>query len=122
MRADSIPIQYLQSPQCFFFPIKKQPSRGVLKKGVLKMCSKFTVEHPCRSVISLKLLCRVELYRDYLGLHGPCYNTNTRPSFSNSLPSFWFFLKSSKARPSVSKAQPHRLRQMFRRIFDQRTH
>ena len=31
---------------------QKQPSRGVLKK-----CSKFTGEHPCRSVISIKLLC-----------------------------------------------------------------
>ena len=27
-----------------------------LKKGVLKICSKFTGEHPCRSVISIKLL------------------------------------------------------------------
>ena len=28
-----------------------------LGKGVLKIYSKFTVEHPCRSVISIKLLC-----------------------------------------------------------------
>ena len=34
---------------------QKQPSRGVLKKGVLKICSKFTGEHPCWSVISNKL-------------------------------------------------------------------
>ena len=27
-----------------------------LRKGVLKVCSKFTGEHPCRSVISIKLL------------------------------------------------------------------
>ena len=27
-----------------------------LRKGVLKICSKFTGEHPCRSVISTKLL------------------------------------------------------------------
>ena len=26
-------------------------------KGVLKICSKFTGEHPCQSVISIKLLC-----------------------------------------------------------------
>ena len=31
--------------------IQKQPSRGVLK-----ICSKFTGEHPCRSVILIKLL------------------------------------------------------------------
>ena len=34
---------------------QKQPSRGVLRKSVLKKCSKFSGEHPCRSVISLKL-------------------------------------------------------------------
>ena len=28
-----------------------------LGKGVLKVCSKFTGEHPCLSVISIKLLC-----------------------------------------------------------------
>ena len=27
-----------------------------LEKGVLKICSKFTGEHPCRSVVSIKLL------------------------------------------------------------------
>ena len=30
-----------------------------LRKGVLKINSQFTGEHPCRSVISIKLLCRV---------------------------------------------------------------
>ena len=33
---------------------QKQPSRGVLKKEVLKIYSKFTREHPCRSAISVK--------------------------------------------------------------------
>ena len=28
-----------------------------LRKGVLKICSKFTGEHPCRSAISIKLRC-----------------------------------------------------------------
>ena len=28
-----------------------------LEKSVLKICTKFTGEHPCRSVISIKLLC-----------------------------------------------------------------
>ena len=28
-----------------------------LGKGVLEICSKFTGEHPCRSAISIKLLC-----------------------------------------------------------------
>ena len=29
----------------------------LLGKAVLKICSKFTGEHPCRSAISIKLLC-----------------------------------------------------------------
>ena len=28
-----------------------------LRKGVLKICNKFTGEHPCRSVVSIRLLC-----------------------------------------------------------------
>ena len=34
-----------------------QLSSVLLVKGVMKICSKFTGEDPCRSVISLKLLC-----------------------------------------------------------------
>ena len=30
-----------------------------LTKGVLKICIKFTGEHPCRSVTSIKLLCYI---------------------------------------------------------------
>ena len=37
--------------------LHKQPSIGVLKEGVLKICSKFTGEHPCRRFFSIKLLC-----------------------------------------------------------------
>ena len=36
---------------------KKQPLRGVPRKSVLKICCKFTGEHPWRGVISIKLLC-----------------------------------------------------------------
>ena len=32
-----------------------------LGKGVLEICSKFTGEHPCQSVISIKLLCKTEV-------------------------------------------------------------
>ena len=34
---------------------QKQPTRGDLWKSVLKISNKFTGEHPCRSVISIKL-------------------------------------------------------------------
>ena len=37
-----------------------------LRKGVLKICSKFTGEHPCRSAISIKLLCRKCSYKNAL--------------------------------------------------------
>ena len=33
------------------YKIQKQPPRGVPRKGVLKICSKFTEEHPCRTAI-----------------------------------------------------------------------
>ena len=35
-----------------------------LEKGVLKICSKFTGEHPCRSVTSIKLQSRETLERE----------------------------------------------------------
>ena len=37
--------------------LQKQPPEVFLGKGVLKISSKFTGEHPCQSVISIKLLC-----------------------------------------------------------------
>ena len=38
--------------------LMKQPPRIVfIGKGVMKICSKFTGEHPCLSAISVKLLC-----------------------------------------------------------------
>ena len=46
-----------------FFTVQKlseyrnSPPEGFLGKGVLKICSKFTAEHPCRSTTSIKLLC-----------------------------------------------------------------
>ena len=36
--------------------LQKQNSISVLRKGVLKICSKFTGEHPCRNVTLIKLL------------------------------------------------------------------
>ena len=36
---------------------RSSPPDVFLGKGALKICNKFTGEHPCRSVISIKLLC-----------------------------------------------------------------
>ena len=40
-----------------FANCRSSPPEVFLGKDVLKICSKFTGEHPCRSVISIKLLC-----------------------------------------------------------------
>ena len=37
--------------------IRSSPPETILGKGVLKICSKFTGELPCRSVILIKLMC-----------------------------------------------------------------
>ena len=41
--------------QCVF--VRSIPPDVFLGKGVPKICTKFTGEHPCRSVIPIKLLC-----------------------------------------------------------------
>ena len=38
------------------FDFRSSPPEVFLGKGVLKICSRFTGEHPCRSVVSIKLL------------------------------------------------------------------
>ena len=38
---------------------RSSPTYDFLGKGVLEICSKFTEEHPCQSMISIKLLCNV---------------------------------------------------------------
>ena len=44
--------------KCVFLYFQKKPLPDALfGKVVLKVCTKFTGEHPCRSVISIKLLC-----------------------------------------------------------------
>ena len=37
--------------------MKGSHPKGFLRKGVQKICSKLTGEHPCQSVISINLLC-----------------------------------------------------------------
>ena len=42
----------------FMYSINRSsPPEVILGKGVLKICSKFTGEHPYRSAISIKLFC-----------------------------------------------------------------
>ena len=44
------------------FNIQKQPSSGVLRKGVLKICNKFTGEYPCESAILCVFFYKVAAY------------------------------------------------------------
>ena len=55
---------------------RSSPSEVILLvKGVLKVCSKFTGEHQCQSVISTKLLFSVSAtYHEYMGAWN--YNAN----------------------------------------------
>ena len=58
--------------------------------GVLKVCSKFTGEHPCRSAISIKLLCNfIEITRR----HG-CFPANLLHIFGTPFlkNTFWWLL------------------------------
>ena len=62
-----------------------------LEKGVLKICSKFTGEHRCRSVISIKLLCN---FIEITLRHG-CSPENLLHSFRTPFPkntSGWLLL------------------------------
>ena len=47
-------VQIVQGKQ---YNNQKQHPEVFLGKAVLKICGKFTGEHPCQSVISIKLLC-----------------------------------------------------------------
>ena len=38
---------------------RRSPPKVFLGKGFLKICSKFTGEHPCQSVVSIKLICKI---------------------------------------------------------------
>ena len=41
-------------------------AEAFLRKSALKICSKFTGEHPCRSAISIKLLSTAEIFSECL--------------------------------------------------------
>ena len=83
-------------------------SEEFLRTGVLKIYSKFTGKHPCRSVISIKLLCN---FSDIALWHG-CSTVDLlyifRTSFLKStsgrlLLGFRFYLKSQMLQNSVQQ-------------------
>ena len=59
-RMDNCEYHYLNDTTNLLLPsFKFRSSRPevFLRKSALKICSKFTGEHPCRSAVSIKLLC-----------------------------------------------------------------
>ena len=54
-------VSFLVTLQAGALQLYQQLSRGVLRKGILKKCSKFTGEHPCRS-------CKVTLLKSHFGM------------------------------------------------------
>ena len=56
----------------------------LLRKDVRKVCNKFTGEHPCRSLISIKLLCR---FIEIASLPG-CSPVNLQYIFKTSFVSY----------------------------------
>ena len=51
-------------------PYKSSHPEVFLQKGVLKICSKFTGEHPCRSMISIKLQSSSDYAQHMLNCQG----------------------------------------------------
>ena len=47
---------YITKARCLFITHRSTPSEVFLGKDVLKIYSKFTREHPCLSVVSMKFL------------------------------------------------------------------
>ena len=65
---------------------QKQSPRDVPRKGVLKICSKFTGEDPCGSAVPVKLLCK---FIEITLLHG-CSPVNLLHIFRTAFLKAWF--------------------------------
>ena len=90
---------------------QKQPSRGVLRKRFLKICSKFTEEHPRRSGIWTKLLCT---FIEITLRHG-CSPVNLLHFFRTPFPrntSEWLLLENG-----VVSVDPKKNRKIFCKFF-----
>ena len=85
-----------------------------LRKGVIKICSNFTGEHPCRGVILIELLCNfIEI-----GLRHICSPVNLLHIFRTPLPrntSVWLLLHLVVTYPC------HSFSFLFQEAFSSRT-
>ena len=97
-RANNSEILWIQhakfSGHCFYMNIsiyRNSHPEVVLRRGVLKICTKFTGEHPCRSVTSLKLQSS---FIEIAFWHG-CFPVNLLHIFRTTFPrntSGWMLL------------------------------
>ena len=92
-----IPLRHLLSfgLECFYILWKRSSHTEMfLEKLVLKICSKFTGEHPCWSVIWIKLLCNfIEIALRYGCSHVNLLHIFRTPfpkSTSGGLLSLWY--------------------------------
>ena len=72
----------MRLPSFIILQSEAVPLEVFLGKHVLKICSKFTGEHPCQSVISLKFLCN---FIETTLRHG-CSPVNLRHIFRTPFP------------------------------------
>ena len=81
----------------YYWIYRSSHTKVFLGKGILKICSKFTVEHPCWSAISIKFLCN---FIEITIQHGcsPVYLLSIfrTPFFKNT--SGWLLLNLSRLR------------------------
>ena len=100
--------------------IRGSHPKVLLRKGALKICSKFTGEHPCRSAISVKLLCNfIEIT-----LPHECSPVNLlhifRTNFLKNTPGWLllFFYKLSLIFPKLKFKLEHSFSQFIVRFLD----
>ena len=100
--------------------IRGSHHKVLLRKGALKICSKFTGEHPCRSAISVKLLCNfIEIT-----LPHECSPVNLlhifRTNFLKNTPGWLllFFYKLSLIFPKLKFKLEHSFSQFIVRFLD----
>ena len=87
----------------------------LLRKGVLKTCSKFTGEPPCRSAISIKLLCN---FIEIALRHG-CSPVNLLQIFKTTFPrnkSGWLLLIKINFKIIIAKIILHTNSKYFKNI------
>ena len=86
---------------------QKQLSIVFLQKGVLKICSKFKGEHPCQSVISIKLPCN---FFEITLQHG-CSPVNLLHIFRTLFP------KNTSGGLLITSARPYLKKDLLNRIM-----